>query len=208
MSKALVRISPFRFLALKYPLHLFLLGLLLGGVCLLTSTAKADGFDNTYYVSALAASTYASPDQASSGSFAAILNVYSQAQGVDAYGRTYVLSSMAHADAGGLGLFASSSLTGGNLSGYGLGEAQAEAYASMSFDLIVPAGVYFISEELFADGHGTSRTGPDGYVSGVFDETVGNTECGLTLLGGVEEKSCGPTAVVPGALEAFLWEQG
>ena len=42
MPKALVCSSPFRFLALKYPLPLLLLCLQLGGVCLVTSTAHAE----------------------------------------------------------------------------------------------------------------------------------------------------------------------
>lgn len=138
-----------------------------------------------------------------------ILSAVSASQGTDAYGRTYMGSAMAEGNGNSLSLEASSSLSGGGVSPYGVAAAQAEAYANMSFDFIIPAGVYFISEGIGADGHGMSVTGPSGYVSGgalmeMYDpEIADDLECGVGLDGGDESNSCGPFAVTPGNYETF-----
>ena len=185
-----------------------LLAVSLSVLPLSTIAAKADGLDNTYYISVTTGGNYTTPGQGSSGSYAAILNVSSQAQGVDTYGRTYSVLAMSHADAGGFGLYASTSLTGGTLSPYGLSGAQADAYANMSFDFLVPAGVYSIGEVLNADGHGGGTTGPDAVVSGNYESFMGleggeSASCSMGLDGQSNVKDCGPVAVTPGEFVTF-----
>jgi hypothetical protein len=175
-------------------------------LCLLAiaaTPARGDGFDNNFALSVIAADTYGVRQEQTSGSEAAVLSVSSQSQGVDLYGRSYLVSSKAQAAFNGFDLFASSSLIGGTTTLFDLGEAQAVAGANLAFLFVVPADVSFMSEQISADGHGPSRTGPNGSALGIAGVTLDSLPCILSLNGGMQTNSCGPIAVIPGGISNF-----
>lgn len=178
--------------------------------------AFADGIGNSYSITAatydIADGILSPTDQLTSGSLAAVVNAMSQAQGVDSFGRTYSVLSMAHADSGGLGLYASSSLTGGNTSASPV-STMAFAAAAMEFEFIVPTNVHFISLGLDENAHGYSTTGSSASAGGLFAEYLGDFSftssfagCALNIDGSSQVKTCDPVAVTPGELLFFTMQ--
>jgi len=178
-------------------------------LAVLATAAKADSIVGTtplnvysYQLNLLTVVASADPSQdqtlsqTTNSQDAFISSINTPGGGVNAYGNTYAGSAMAQGGGGSLSLFASSSLSGGTVGPYASNYfAQvSQAYAIIGIDFIVPPGVYSISENLSADGHGLGATGL-GFAFGEAEIGIGEpNSCTIILTGGVQ--SCSVTNAV------------